>query len=300
MVLLRTLFYHCRLKSCWSQEDCGFQIADNYSQPFCENWGQSLFSLSFSLSNGAEENAAAYCWSTIITKRNIIRLPNSFFSGVFGLLLVLSLRFVYKNIYSMYTISFFFLLFRVRKRAAATQWWTRRNFVIIRVSRKWPRWRQQSQRERGREFSRKGLLWLAFTCLCALLHCLRCGPPVSRDTDVVQTTHAHYSAPFFLTICHFWKEEEKELPRVAISVVCARLLSAIFDSWVCRGTYYYYYTCVQVPSDGPWTSPVTPDTSADSAGERRSFNSPMEFSSGFPSCSVSPAKQSQFRRHDWN
>ena len=197
MVLLRTLFYHCRLKSCWSQEDCGFQIADNYSEPFCENWGQSLFSLSFSLSNGAEENAAAYCWSTIITKRNIIRLPNSFFSGVFGLLLVLSLRFVYKNIYSMYTISFFFLLFRVRKRAAATQWWTRRNFVIIRVSRKWPRWRQQSQRERGREFSRKGLLWLAFTCLCALLHCLRCGPPVSRDTDVVQTTHAHYSAPFF-------------------------------------------------------------------------------------------------------
>ena len=82
----------------------------------------SFLSLSFSLSNGAEENAAAYCWSTIITKRNIIRLPNSFFSGVFGLLLVLSLRFVYKNIYSMYTISFFFLLFRVRKRAAATQW----------------------------------------------------------------------------------------------------------------------------------------------------------------------------------
>jgi hypothetical protein len=38
-------------------------------------------------------------------------------------LLVLSLRFVYINIYSIYTISFFFLLFRrVRKRAAATQW----------------------------------------------------------------------------------------------------------------------------------------------------------------------------------
>jgi hypothetical protein len=108
-------------------------------------------------------------------------------------------------------------------------------FVIRRVSRKLPRWRHQSQQEsrervwqQQQQQSRPGL-WLTII-LCALLHCLRCGPPVSRDTDVVLTAHAHRSALscfFFLiffitTICHFWKRKKNSHVWQSQLYVCVR------------------------------------------------------------------------------